>query len=86
MLLHLQIKPGAKQDAITKMEDGSWKIYIRAQPVDGKANKYLIEYLSNILQVSKSRITIKKGALSIYKTLFVDADEAALLELLNKQL
>lgn len=84
MLLYLQIKAGAKRDAIIKMDDGTWKIYIRAQPVDGKANKYLVEYLSKVLRIAKTSITIKKGELTSYKTLLIEADEDDVLQLLNQ--
>lgn len=40
------------------------KIYIKSQAIDGKANKELIKFLSEIFQVSSSSITIDKGLLS----------------------
>jgi len=82
-LLHVHIKPGAKKDALTKTEDGIWKIHIRAQPVDGKANKYLIEYLSKCLGIAKSKIEIKKGETSAHKTLLIDAEESEVMARLN---
>lgn len=45
------------------------KIKIMARAVEGKANKAIIEYLSNVLKVSKSKITIVNGEKSSIKTI-----------------
>ena len=54
--------PGAKRNEVLRFEEGVWHLKIAAPPVEGKANKELIEYLSEILDISKSRIIIEKGA------------------------
>ena len=43
-------------------EEEVWHIKIAAPPTEGKANKELIEFLSEVLDISKSRIAIDKGA------------------------
>ena len=45
------------------------KIKIMARAVEGKANKAIIEYLSNVLKVPKSKITIVNGEKSSIKTI-----------------
>ncbi len=45
---------------------------IAAPPVEGKANKELTEFLSVVLEVSKSRITIEKGTTSRKKLITVE--------------
>ncbi|MFA6081909.1 MAG: DUF167 domain-containing protein [Patescibacteria group bacterium] len=40
---------------------GGLKIWLTAKPVDGEANKQLIEVLADYLQVPKSAIQIKSG-------------------------
>ena len=59
--ISLRIQPGAPKNEVAGFANGVWKIKITAPPVEGKANKELIEYLSEILDVAKSRITIVKG-------------------------
>jgi len=83
MLLHVHVKPGAQKDSLAKTDDGIWKIHIHAQPVDGKANKYLIEYLNNCLSIAKSKIEIKKGETNAHKTMQIDAEESEVIERLN---
>lgn len=83
MKLRIKVKPNSKTNEIICEADGSWKIKIKAPPVEGKANKYLIEYLSEVLQVSKSKITLLKGETNSFKTLEIDAEEQHVLEKMN---
>jgi uncharacterized protein (TIGR00251 family) len=75
MLLRIKVKPGSKVDEITREADGSLKVKIKAQPVEGKANTYLVEYLSGLLQIPKSKIRVLKGANNQFKTLEIEGDE-----------
>lgn len=45
------------------------KIKIMARAVEGKANKAIIEYFSDILKIAKSKITIINGEKSSIKTI-----------------
>ena len=58
----VQGHPGAKRTEVVRFEEGVWHIKIAAPPTEGKANKELIEFLSELLDISKSRISIDKGA------------------------
>ncbi len=80
MKLRIKVKPNSKTDEIICEADGSWKIKINAPPVEGKANKYLVEYLSEVLQLSKSKITLLKGETNSFKTVEIDAEEKYVLE------
>ena len=59
--IEVHVHPGAKRNEIGRFDDGVWHLKIAAPPTEGKANKELIEFLSEILDISKSRITIEKG-------------------------
>jgi uncharacterized protein len=74
MVIYLKVKPNQRFDKVEKTADG-WQIRIRAPATDGKANKHLVEYLSEILQVSKSGIVLKKGKTSALKCLEIQMDE-----------
>jgi uncharacterized protein (TIGR00251 family) len=84
MILHLIVKPNAKTDEIIRQADGSFKIRIKARPVDGKANQYLVAYLSKILGVPKSNIVLTTGETSSFKTIEIFADERFILNKLPK--
>jgi uncharacterized protein (TIGR00251 family) len=80
MILRVKIKPNAKTDEISLEADGNWRIKIKAPPVEGKANKYLAEYLSKVLKLPKSKIALLKGETSAFKTLEIEADENYVVE------
>ena len=84
MLLRIKVKPNSKTDEIIREEDGSLKVKIRAQPVEGKANKYLITYLSKVLNLPKSSIKLLKGESNSFKTLEIDGDEQEITAAINK--
>jgi hypothetical protein len=75
MLLRIKVKPNSKTDEIIREGDGTWKVKIRAQPIEGKANKYLLAYLSKVLKLPKSGITLLKGASNSFKTFEIEATE-----------
>ncbi len=79
ILATIKISPNAKKNEIIKT-DTEVKIKITAQPVDGKANKALIEFLSKTFKIPKTSISIVKGETSKEKTIlfFVNDDEKIL--------
>lgn len=83
MLLRIKVKPNSKSDEVTKEPDGTIKVRIKAPPVDGKANKYLIAYLSSYFALPKSRVRLLKGESGQFKTLEIDADEEAIMALIE---
>ncbi len=66
--IKLKISPNAGKNEIIKKEN-EVKIKITAQPVENKANKALIEFLSKQLKIPKSKIEIVKGETSKEKTI-----------------
>lgn len=58
----LYCQPGAKQTQCVGLHDGKPKIQLKAPPVDGAANKALVAFLSEVLGVPKSAISIELGA------------------------
>ncbi len=64
----IKISPNAKKNEIIKTEN-ELKIKITAQPIDGKANKALIEFLSKTFKIPKTSVEIIKGETSKEKTI-----------------
>lgn len=60
----LYCQPGAKQTRIAGLHDGKVKIQLKAQPVEGEANKALIAFLARRCGVPKSAISIELGTSS----------------------
>ena len=57
----VRVQPNAGQNQVLGFKDGVLYVRIAAPPVKGKANHELIGFLSDILGVSKSSLTIEKG-------------------------
>lgn len=73
MKLVLKITPNAKKTECLGWEEDPrvgkvLKLRISAPPVDGKANKEIILFLSKLLKVPKSKIDILKGETGRLKT------------------
>lgn len=82
LTVSLKISPNASKNEIIKTEDGV-KVKITAPPVDGKANKSLIEFLSKTFKIPKSSIEILRGETSKEKTLLIkitDDDKIAMIK------
>jgi uncharacterized protein (TIGR00251 family) len=61
--LAVRVTPRASRNELVEMlEDGTIKVRLAAPPVDDQANEALIEFLSDILGVPKSRLDIVAGA------------------------
>ena len=67
-IIKLKISPNASKNEIIKT-DTEIKVKITAQPIENKANKALIEFLSKHFKIAKSNIEIVKGETSKEKTL-----------------
>ncbi len=70
IIVSLKISPNASKNMILKDETGV-KVKLTAQPIEGKANKALIEFLSKHLKIPKTSIEILKGETSKDKTLLI---------------
>ena len=70
LILNIKISPNSSKNIILKDETGL-KIKLTAQPIEGKANKALIEFLSKQLKIPKTSIEILKGETSKEKTLLI---------------
>ncbi len=68
LIIKLKISPNASKNEIIN-KDGEIKVKVTAQPIENKANKALIEFLSKSLKIAKSNIEIVKGETSKEKTL-----------------
>jgi len=72
MVCLFRIKPNQKEDRFERVNE-LWQVRLKAPAIDGKANNRLIRLLSEILDLPKSSIRIKKGHSSPLKYLDIDA-------------
>ncbi|CAG0977486.1 hypothetical protein FLAV_01583 [Flavobacteriales bacterium] len=84
MILHIEVKPNAKQNEIFYLGENALKLKIKAPATEGKANQAIVEFLCKVFNTSKSKIDILKGTTSKFKKIQVDLREAHIKEVLEK--
>lgn len=62
LVLTLHLQPNARASAVAGVHGDALKVRIAAPAVDNKANAALADFLSELLDVPKSAITIRRGA------------------------
>lgn len=68
-LLSIYVQPKASRNTICGVHDQALKVALTAPPVDNKANKALIQFLSKKLTVRKGDIKLVSGQSSRRKVL-----------------
>ena len=61
MRIAIRVTPRAKRNVLKRMSDGSFKAYLTAPPVEGKANAALIQFLAKEWGIKPSTITLVSG-------------------------
>jgi len=77
MKIQVKVKPNSKQQQIQESANGSLIIRLKSPPVDGKANKELIEVLADKYNVTKSQVSIKSGLSSKNKLVEINRNQLA---------
>lgn len=73
-VLHVKVKPGARNSSLEQLLDGTWAAQLKAPPVDGKANAELIALVAARFGCRKAAVTIKAGASGRTKLVSVALD------------
>lgn len=60
--IQVRVKPNARIHRLEELDDGTWLAQVKAPPIDGKANKELLELVAHYFGRHKSRVSIKGGA------------------------
>ncbi len=77
MIIHVHLTPHASRNYCETQQDllqgeTIYKVRLTAKPVDGEANKALIEFLADYFNLPKRKITFLQGEKSRHKTLQID--------------
>ncbi|MGH9555736.1 MAG: DUF167 domain-containing protein [Terriglobales bacterium] len=76
----VKLHPRARKDAVIGSIGDALKISLTAPPVEGRANQGLVEFLAELLNVSRSSVKIAAGQSSRRKVVVIAgllAEEAA---------
>ncbi len=77
--IQVRVQPRSSRNEAVRFEGGVWWIRLTAPPVGGKANDALLEFLSDVLGIAKSRLSIDRGHTGRQKAVSVEGlteDEA----------
>lgn len=61
MLLRVRVQPKASRNALRYTEEGCCRVSLTAPPIEGEANKALVQLLAKTLGIAKQSISIKSG-------------------------
>lgn len=61
MKYSLVVKPKSNIEKVEKLDEKTLKVWVKAPPVDGKANDAVIKLLADFFSVTKSRISLVYG-------------------------
>ena len=70
--LAVRVTPGATKSAVMAIGPDNVRIRLAARPVEGQANKALIEFLADRCSVRRSAVTILRGHTSRIKLIAID--------------
>jgi uncharacterized protein YggU (UPF0235/DUF167 family) len=73
----VRLIPRAARSAVGGVREGALVVRVTAAPVNGAANRALVELLSGTLRVAKTAIRIEAGATSSRKRLSVPQETLA---------
>lgn len=79
IILKIRISPNAAKNQLI-LSDDMVKLKITAQPIENKANKAVVEYLSKLFKIPKTSISIVKGDTSKDKTLHLKTADLTKIE------
>lgn len=71
VVIDIYVQPGAKNTIAVGLHDNRPKIKIAAEPTDGKANKEVIKFFAELLNLKQKDIEIISGDKSRIKRLAV---------------
>jgi len=69
--LAVKVVPKSSRNSLAGWENGELKVRLNAVPEKGSANKELIDFLSEILNIPKSHIILTHGKTSRHKRLLI---------------
>lgn len=77
VILAVKARPRSSKAGIDGLFDGAVKVRIRSAPVDGKANKELIETLADAFDLPKSAVVFVSGETSKTKRILLKGTSVA---------
>lgn len=62
MRINIKVHARSKRESITQQPDGSYKVEVKAPPVDGAANEAICELIADYFHVHKRDVSVVMGS------------------------
>jgi len=80
VVINVKAQPRSSKSGIDGLAGDAVKVRIRSAPVDGKANKELVETIADAFGLPKSRVEFRSGETSKQKRILLRGISAATVE------
>lgn len=80
VVINVKAQPRSSRSGIDGLAGDAVKVRIRSAPVDGKANKELVETIADAFDLPKSRVEFRSGETSKQKRILLRGISAANVE------
>lgn len=74
MKLSVIVKTNARKNEVVRVDDSTFRVAVTASPIEGKANKAVIELLAEYFDAPKSSVYIHTGIAGRKKIIEIDED------------
>lgn len=78
--LHVRVNPRARSNALRRRVDGSLTARVSAPPINGRANRALIDLLAKSLDLPRRDVRIERGTRGRDKRIAVSTDDPTALQ------
>ena len=78
ILLDVKVQPSARRQEVQKVSDSEYKIRVLSPPIEGKANKEVIEVVASYFHLPASRVKILRGQRSRKKIVVLEGEPCML--------
>ncbi|MBP5768006.1 MAG: DUF167 domain-containing protein [Fibrobacter sp.] len=62
MRINVKVHARSKRESVTQLPDGSYKVEVKAPPVDGAANEAICELIAEHFHVHKRDVSVVMGS------------------------
>lgn len=73
IFIRVKVKPHSHSSELMQSEDGTWLARLKSPPVDGRANRELIELVARHFHCGRSAVSIKSGGSGRMKLVRIEA-------------
>jgi len=80
VVINVKAQPRSSKAGLDGLVGDAVKVRVRSAPVDGKANKELVETIADAFGLAKSRVSFKSGETSKTKRILLSGVSAAEVE------